>query len=931
MPSDSARPFGSSGLGPGMVLDGKYEILNRLGVGGMGEVFKARHLHLNTFRCIKVMRQALLDDEGVRNRFLREARLATQIHHPNIAVVHDFFLGDGRSYMVTEFIDGTTVRQWSGAYGPFPLALAADVASQVLLGLDHIHRRGLLHRDISPDNVMLTYDSDDRFVAKIIDLGIAKDINTDSVPSDRTQAGVLIGNPKYMSPEQFGALEDNEQLDGRADLYCLGVVLYEMLLGVPPFVSETPQGYIMKHLTEKPRPFAKAKPGMVWSGGVEDVIFRVLEKDRRRRFSDAREFAAALERFTVVPPGTLTREVVSRLRRAPDQTMPAVAPVPQPRPGSDMPTVADMPLETATQRDWKKTIETNTVEAYRDYIARHPDAPETTEAKARFFELSLLDDVRARENEGNRDALQRLAEGHPPGSRVGDAARAALGRIIQSRQREQEEENAFQQAWENGRSSAWREFLDTYPNSRRADRARLLLEETVAFELAVEHESDTGLREFLKMWPDGRHHLEAEIRLVAAKQRAADDAFAQAVAADSYAAFRDFIARFPASSHVDDAKRLAAERLAFETATADDTEEAWEAYLAKWGGDAHAMEGRVRLERAKAREEEAYKAALEAKSVAAWEEFLAKHPHGKRNARAERNRREAVAFDEARAGGRAALQEFLRRFADGLLSKDAQRLLRQMQDAEDFEQAEAMNTPAAWQLYLSAHPGGARSGAARERLMALEDAAFAAVLAAKQPKKASEFLSDFPDSLRRDELRQLMAKWRETAAVQEALDAIAAGDADGAETLLRQIADGERHREIAEAIAAARDRASWEAAYATDSVASLQSYLDAWPNGRWVSEARKRLAKLQSEKEKTEPADWNAAWENGTVEAWDRYLAEHAASPRIAEARLCRQEASDFELAVATNTAAMWRAFLKTWPEGRHRIDAAIRSRYLSS
>src|SRR5688500_12731037 len=115
MPSDSARPFGSSGLGPGMVLDGKYEILNRLGAGGMGEVFKARHLHLNTFRCIKVMRQALLDDEGVRNRCLREARLATQIHHPNIAVVHDFFLGDGRSYMVTEFIDGTTVRQWSGA------------------------------------------------------------------------------------------------------------------------------------------------------------------------------------------------------------------------------------------------------------------------------------------------------------------------------------------------------------------------------------------------------------------------------------------------------------------------------------------------------------------------------------------------------------------------------------------------------------------------------------------------------------------------------------------------------------------------------------------------------------------------------------------------------------------------------------------------
>src|SRR6185436_10923633 len=99
MPSDSARPFGSSSLGPGMVLDGKYEILNRLDAGGMSEVLKTRHLHLNTNRCIKVMREILLADENIRNRFLREARLATQIHHQNIAVVHDFFFGEGGSYM----------------------------------------------------------------------------------------------------------------------------------------------------------------------------------------------------------------------------------------------------------------------------------------------------------------------------------------------------------------------------------------------------------------------------------------------------------------------------------------------------------------------------------------------------------------------------------------------------------------------------------------------------------------------------------------------------------------------------------------------------------------------------------------------------------------------------------------------------------------
>src|SRR5688500_11031540 len=308
MASDSVRP--------GTILDGKYEIISRLGGGGMGEVFKARHLHLDVPRCIKVMRQALMADDSFKARFLREARLATQIHHPNIAVVHDFFVGDGGSYMVSEFIDGKTIRQWCTNNGRCPLPVAADIASQVLAGLEHIHRRGLLHRDVSPDNVMLSYDADDRLVAKIIDLGIAKDTASEGM----TQAGALMGNPKYMSPEQFGVLGEGEALDGRADLYCLGVVLYEMLLGVPPFVSETPQGYIMKHLTEPPPPFIEAKAGVA-APEIETVIFRALEKDRRRRFSDAGEFAATLRNFLSAPPGTLTRDDVSRMRRGPEKTV----------------------------------------------------------------------------------------------------------------------------------------------------------------------------------------------------------------------------------------------------------------------------------------------------------------------------------------------------------------------------------------------------------------------------------------------------------------------------------------------------------------------------------------------------------------------------------------------------------------------------------
>ena len=452
------------GLGPGTVLDGKYEILSRLGGGGMGDVFKAKHLHLDAFRCIKVMKEGMLADEGYRARFLREARLATQIHHPNIAVVHDFFIGEGGSYMVTEFIDGTTVRQWSAANGRFPLALAADVAVQVLAGLDHIHRRGLLHRDISADNVMLSYDADDSLVAKIIDLGIAKDVNTPSGEM-ATQAGILIGNPKYMSPEQLGSIEDGEQLDGRADLYALGVVLYEMLLGVPPFVSETPQGYIMKHLTQPPRRFRETKVDGDWPPGLEAVILKSLEKDRRNRFADARAMSVALQPFLGAPAGTLSRDDVNRIRRGPEKTLAGT------------------------------------------------EVLDSTGARAHAFELSLIETVRVKEAEGDRKALQRLAEAHPPGTPVGDAAREALAHVG----RGEDEEVVFQRTWETGTSAAWQQFIDAYPGSAHAGEAKRCRQEAIDFERALSSDTAAMWRAFLKAWPEGRHRLDADIRLRAKK------------------------------------------------------------------------------------------------------------------------------------------------------------------------------------------------------------------------------------------------------------------------------------------------------------------------------------------------------------------------------------------------------------------------------
>ncbi|HEV7764533.1 MAG TPA: serine/threonine-protein kinase [Thermoanaerobaculia bacterium] len=551
MPNESAQRGSSAGPGPGTVLDGKYEILNRIGAGGMGEVFKARHVHLNTFRCIKVMKQALLADEVFLARFLREARIATQIHHQNIAVVHDFFIGDGGNYMVTEFIDGTTLRQWAAAHGPFPGALAADVASQILSGLDHIHRRGLLHRDISPDNVMLSYDADDRLLAKIIDLGIAKDVNTKS--TEMTQAGVLIGNPKYMSPEQLGMLGDEEQIDGRADLYCLGVVIYEMLMGVAAFISETPQGYIMKHLTQTPPRFAVAKPNVPVPDSMEQVIFRALEKNRKLRYADARQFADALAPFLIAPVGTLRRDDVTRLRRGPEKTLSQMMPVLGPN---------------------DATI-----------------AESSTELKAREFEKSLIADVKARETEGDRPALQRLGEAHPPGSLVGDAAREALMRVIA--------EERFQRAWEDGRAEVWRAFLVEHADSPRAAEAEQMLEEAVAFESTGEGESETVVRQFLQAWPEGRHHMEAEIRLgvlrerLAARQREPQD-FDDAWEKGSTAAWDRYLREHSDSERHDEARRCRQEAADYEQAIAANVPAMWRAFLRTWPEGRHRIDAELR-------------------------------------------------------------------------------------------------------------------------------------------------------------------------------------------------------------------------------------------------------------------------------------------------------------------------------------------------
>ncbi len=276
-------------------IDGKYQILARLGVGGMGEVYKVLHTHLNSIRVIKLMRSNIATDPGAHDRFLREARLATKINHPNVATLFDFStLEDGSFYMVWEYIEGINLHELIDERGPLSPRYAAQLASQALHGLDAIHRAGIVHRDISPENLMITRDADGEEHVKIIDLGIAKGLGTDD---NKTKTGMFVGKWKYCSPEHLGMLQPGERIDGRADLYSFGIVLYEMLTGVPPFQADTPHQYLMMHASEKPKAMHDANPALSAPPELEAIIFRALEKDRTKRFATAREFAQALDRL----------------------------------------------------------------------------------------------------------------------------------------------------------------------------------------------------------------------------------------------------------------------------------------------------------------------------------------------------------------------------------------------------------------------------------------------------------------------------------------------------------------------------------------------------------------------------------------------------------------------------------------------------------
>ncbi|HEV7519168.1 MAG TPA: serine/threonine-protein kinase, partial [Thermoanaerobaculia bacterium] len=195
-------------------IEGKYEILSKLKEGGMGAIYKVRHRLLDEVRVVKLMRPQLLENADLQARFVREARFAIKLRHPNVAQIYDFTVDeeDGTAFIVMEFIDGLTLEEVLAAHGPPPLGLTLEIAQQSLRALGYLHGKGFIHRDISPDNLILTAGADGEPLVKLIDLGIAKAVEAGG--QGLTQTGTFLGKVRYASPEQFGT-EDANRVDGR--------------------------------------------------------------------------------------------------------------------------------------------------------------------------------------------------------------------------------------------------------------------------------------------------------------------------------------------------------------------------------------------------------------------------------------------------------------------------------------------------------------------------------------------------------------------------------------------------------------------------------------------------------------------------------------------------------------------------------------------
>ncbi|HYS82501.1 MAG TPA: protein kinase [Anaeromyxobacteraceae bacterium] len=264
----------------GQTLNGTYVLQQRIGSGGMGDVYRAIHNKLDVPVAVKLVKRALLEDPAVVHRFKREARAASRLRHPNVVAVTDFGeTADGTLFMVMEFVTGKSLARVIADEGPLPESRVVHIGAQILSALSEAHANDLLHRDLKPENVMLEARRGAPDFVKVLDFGIAKVLTVGAPASTLTQAGLVCGTPGYMSPEQ---LRGDDNLDPRSDLFAVGVVLYEMLTLELPFDVQTPMEMLHKHLSERIPPPSERSERPV-SAALEDLVMRSMSMMREDR------------------------------------------------------------------------------------------------------------------------------------------------------------------------------------------------------------------------------------------------------------------------------------------------------------------------------------------------------------------------------------------------------------------------------------------------------------------------------------------------------------------------------------------------------------------------------------------------------------------------------------------------------------------------
>ncbi|MFO0760924.1 MAG: serine/threonine-protein kinase [Byssovorax sp.] len=278
------------------LLDGQFQILQKIGSGGMGSVYKAAQPAMNRMVAVKILHPKLTNRKDLVSRFRREARAMSHLTHPNTVKVYLYGdLDDGSLYIVMEYLEGKNLNQVVRKEGPLPVERAVPVLIQVCGALHEAHLQGIIHRDLKPENIFLSTNGGLKDYPKVLDFGLAKVTERELRPGSimLTQEGMVFGTPEFMSPEQA----QGKPLDARSDLYSLAIILYEVLTGKLPFDAKTPMEYIQMHVTKPPILLDDRVPGKRFPPGLAQVIDKALQKRPEDRYASAAEFAQALKPF----------------------------------------------------------------------------------------------------------------------------------------------------------------------------------------------------------------------------------------------------------------------------------------------------------------------------------------------------------------------------------------------------------------------------------------------------------------------------------------------------------------------------------------------------------------------------------------------------------------------------------------------------------